>query len=259
MSDTATSSASGIQGAQTPTSAAPSDMNMHEFSVQQALGRISTMKLVKIVAVTLPNNGKSGDVGQAGTVDVQLLTNQLDGAGKSTKHGVVHGLPYVRAQGGANAVINDPAVGDIGYIAVADRDTSSTIAKRGQANPGSRRRFSPSDGVYMGGILNDKPKQYVTFNSKGIVTADQNGNVVTMDDNGTTVKDKNNNKITMSKDGMNLTDKNGNVINLQSGGISITVVNLTASGGVTAGSGGGDSVTLQHHTHGGGPPPDAGT
>jgi hypothetical protein len=37
------------------------------------------------------------------------------------------------------------------------------IASKGAANPGSARRFSWSDGIYLGGVLNSAPSQYIQF------------------------------------------------------------------------------------------------
>ena len=62
----------------------------------------------------------------------------------------------------------DPQVGDIGVAMFADRDISSVTANRAQANPGSRRRFDMSDGLYFGGVLNGLPMQYVQFSAAGI-------------------------------------------------------------------------------------------
>src|ERR1700746_2632458 len=110
--------------------------NVVSFAIRQALAKVSTLRAVKIVAVHLPNNGKRGQVDIAGTVDVQLLTAQLDGEGKATPRGIVYGIPYHRLQSGDSAHIVDPVVGDIGLAHIADRDLSSNISARGAANPG---------------------------------------------------------------------------------------------------------------------------
>lgn len=154
---------------------AASDFNVMSFVIQQALSRTRTMVLVKVVAVT--NNG---GVAPVGSVDVHPLVNMLDGAGVASPHGIILGLPYTRIQGGANAVIIDPAVGDIGWAAIADRDISSVKETKAQANPGSFRRFDMADGVYIGGILNGIPEQYVQMNSDGVKVVDKNGNSIAM-------------------------------------------------------------------------------
>jgi len=140
-----------------------SNLNSTAFLVQQLLARISTLTLVKVVSVTT-----DGGVTPVGFVDVQPLVNQLDGAGNATPHGTVFGLPYLRLQGGANAIILDPAVGDIGICGFASRDISSVKATKAVANPGSLRRFDMADGMFLGGTLNAAPTQYVQFNADGI-------------------------------------------------------------------------------------------
>lgn len=127
------------------------------------LGRIWTFDVVKVISVT-----NDGGVAPSGLVDLMPLVAQVDGAGNAVPHGVIHGCPYQRVQGGANAVILDPQVGDIGVAAFARRDISSVLANKGQANPGSFRRFDPSDAVYLYSIINAAPTQYVEFSSAGI-------------------------------------------------------------------------------------------
>jgi phage baseplate assembly protein gpV len=152
----------GYPGTQEPASGA-GDFGALSFLVNQILATISTVTLVKIVAVT--NNG---GVSPVGFVDVQPLVNQTDGAGNATPHGVVYGLPYFRLQGGTNAIILDPQVGDIGMCGFASRDISSVKASKAQANPGSGRVFDMADGLYFGGMLNGTPTQYVQFSAIGI-------------------------------------------------------------------------------------------
>ena len=137
--------------------------NSTVFLVEQVLSRVNTATLVKVVAVT-----NSGGVSPVGFVDVQPLVNQVDGADNATFHGVLHHLLYFRLQGGANAIILDPQVGDIGVGIFADHDISTVANTKAQANPGSRRRFSMADGMYFGGGLNGLPAQYVQFSTAGI-------------------------------------------------------------------------------------------
>ena len=81
---------------------------------------------------------------------------------------MIYGCPYQRAQGGANAVILDPEVGDIGIAVFASRDIAAVIANRKPSNPGSRGRFRMSDAMYIGGLLNGVPTQWVRFSAAGI-------------------------------------------------------------------------------------------
>lgn len=131
--------------------------------VEQMLGRLRTAYLGKVIAAR-----QNGTVQGAGTVDVQPLTGQLDGAGNVTAHGVIHGIPYLRLAGGVNAVILDPQAGDIGLIVVCDRDNSSIISNAGAAAPGSLRKHDLSDSVYVTTVLGTAPQQYVAFAPEGI-------------------------------------------------------------------------------------------
>jgi hypothetical protein len=184
-----------------------SQYNAMSFLVRQMLSRISTATVVQVVAVT-----NSGGVSPVGEVDVIPLVNQVDGAGNAVSHGTVYSIPYFRLQGGADAVILDPKVNDKGIAVFADHDISSVKANKGQANPGSNRRFDMADGLYLGGFLNGTPTQYVQFNTTGITVLSPT-------------------KITLHA--------------------PTTVVegDLHVTQAVIAGYGGGDQVGLQTHTH----------
>lgn len=168
-------------GQQTPYDST-SEFNVLSFIIKQMIAKMNTMKLVQVVAVH-----SNGAVAAAGTVDVMPLVNQIDGNGNSTPHGVVYGIPWWRLQGGLNAVICDPVVNDIGYVTVSDRDISSVISTKAQANPGSSRKFDLADGIYVGGCLNAVPTQYIQFTSTGIVIADGNGNQIQFGASGITL------------------------------------------------------------------------
>ena len=152
----------GFQGAIDPRTNG-SQFNVLTFIVRQMLANVRTATLVRIIACT-----NDGGVSPVGFVDVQPLVNQLDGFGNAVPHVTVYRLPYQRIQGGANAVILDPQPGDIGIAVFADRDISSVKATRAQANPGSARMFDMADGMYLGGMLNGTPTQYVQFTDGGI-------------------------------------------------------------------------------------------
>lgn len=140
-----------------------SDYNANTFLVWSILARVRTMQPCKVLSVT-----NAGGISPVGFVSLQPLVNQLDGYGNAMPHGTLYNVPYFRLQGGSNAIILDPQVGDIGFAGIADRDMSSVKATKAQANPGSRRQFSMADAVYFGGILNGTPNQYMAFSSTGI-------------------------------------------------------------------------------------------
>jgi hypothetical protein len=156
---------------------------MIQFLIDQRLGHARTNVPVKVVAV------HGGGVAAPPTVDVQVMVKQSDGVGNTISHATIYGIPAARNQGGLNAVINDPIVGDVGQMSVHDRDTSSLRANAGaESNPGSQRRHDLADGVYERGMLNPTaPNQYVHFTSGGIEIHDKNGNSIVMGSNGVTI------------------------------------------------------------------------
>lgn len=149
-------------GQQTPSSTW-GEFNNIGFMVQQAIGKLQTATLVKIEKCTNP-----GDLSPVGFVDVTPLVNQLDAAGNPTPHVTIFNVPYFRLQGGKNAIIIDPEKGDIGVAVFASRDITKVKATKAAANPGSFRQYSFADGLYLGGMLNAVPEQYVQFSTAGI-------------------------------------------------------------------------------------------
>lgn len=153
---------SGYEGTQRP-GATASDFNATSFLVRAMLGRVSTATLVRIVGVT-----NAGDIDQAGFVDIVPLVAQLAADGTAIPHGTIYRCPYLRVLGGANAVILDPKVGDIGVAVFADRDIGAVVATKAAAHPGSLRRFDMSDALYIFGWSGQAPTQYVRFSATGI-------------------------------------------------------------------------------------------
>jgi len=144
--------------------------NTISFIIERALAKVRTVVPVQVLAVTnLDAQAQGPNPAAVGFVDVQPLVNQLDGLGNAQAHGRIFHLPYFRMQGGANAIVLDPQVNDIGFAVICDRDISSVKNSKARANPGSFRRFDLADGIYLGGILNVAPKQALVFNSAGVM------------------------------------------------------------------------------------------
>jgi hypothetical protein len=241
---------------------APSDsthrINVTEFHIRQVIAEMNTMKLVQVMKVT------GGGVAPAGTVDVLPLVSQIDGNRNITKHGIVPGIPWSRVQGGANAIICDPAVGDIGYVVASDRDISAVkntmpggaVPAKG-FTPGSLRTFDIADGVYAGGCLNITPTQYVIFTATGIRIVDLNGNMVTMSSTGIALVGPGGNEVQITAAGTTITGPLivtgslllGGGIESEAGGTYAG--NFTTTGTITGGTvvGGGKNVAT--HEHGG--------
>ena len=133
-----------------------------EMLVQHMMGKAYTITLVMVEAV------EAGAEGPVGFVDVKPMVHMLDGAGNIHELGTQYHVPYFRLQGGSNAVIIDPQVGDIGICAFASRDISAVKRNKKASAPSSRRQFDCSDGLYIGGVLNGAPSQFIHFMSNGI-------------------------------------------------------------------------------------------
>lgn len=153
---------SGIAGFQ-DISDTGGELNAQAFIVNQLISKLATTALVKVLAVT-----NSGGVSAVGFVDVQPMVHQVDGEGNPTPHGRISHIPYFRLQGGSDAVIIDPKVGDVGFCVFCSRDISAVKRQKAPAAPGSRRRYGWADGLYVGGVLNGVPTQYLRYSETGV-------------------------------------------------------------------------------------------
>lgn len=222
---------------QTPADVA-SDYASIQFVVRQLMLGMATAALVRVQACT-----NEGDLSPVGTVDVRLLVDMQTEDSQTIPHGTIFQAPYHRIQGGANAIILDPMAGDIGVCVFAMRDISAVKADPNAARdrtpnpgapPGSKRVFSLSDALYIGGMLNGVPVQFIQFNGEGITI--KSPNAVTIEAPTINLKGA-----VMQTDGdMSVAD------NLDVGG-NLAVTGDMAITGSTIGAG----VDLNTHTHGG--------
>lgn len=133
-----------------------------EMIINNLIGKMGTVTICKIVKV------KGGGTGAVGMVDILPMVLQMDAGGNIYENAVIYNVPYFRYQGGANAVIIDPKPGDIGVCLVCTRDISRVKRTKKPAAPDSHRKFDWSDSLYIGGILNGAPAQYIHFLESGI-------------------------------------------------------------------------------------------
>ena len=151
-----------------------SDLGRMNFVMSAAFSGLRTSMPVEVISVT-----NSGGVSAIGTVSVKPLVQGKDGSGNIVPHGIIYNVPYMRIQGGYNAVILDPQVGDIGLASVCDRDISTVQNSLQESPPGSSREFDMSDIVYIMTIISATvPTQYVQFNSIGITITSPNKVVI---------------------------------------------------------------------------------
>jgi len=133
------------------------------FMVQQLQNKLCTVAPVRV-----QSSSSAGALALAGRVVVRPLVMQTTGNLETVPHGDIFDIPYIRIQGGANAVIIDPVTGDIGLALFAMRDISAVKASGVESPPGSRRVYDWADAIYLGGILNGIPTQYIRFSSDGM-------------------------------------------------------------------------------------------
>ena len=189
------------------------EFSVTAFIVRQMIKRLDVMKLVQVTAV------HGGGIAMPPTVDAQLLVSQLDGNGNKVDNGVVYGLPCFRNQAGPWAIVADPVVGDIGWVVCSDRDISNVKAAalsggNPQTTPGSRRNYSVSDGVYVGGCLNAAPTGYLWLKSDGTFQ----------------MVDAKGNSIVTAATGMTLADLFGNEIQMKTGVVNIVTLSFEVNG-----------------------------
>ena len=132
-----------------------SDYETFIYQLQSEIEKMQTALPVEVVAVS--GTGTS----PVGYVDVKPLVTQLTVAGSPVSQGLLTNVPYCRIQGGKNAFIVDPEVGDKGIAVFASRDISGVKNAKKESPPSSRRKYSINDAMYIGGILNAAPTQYV--------------------------------------------------------------------------------------------------
>lgn len=154
-------------GLATPVSGS-SQFNELRFTIQQQMLKLNTSMPVQVVSV------KTTGLAPVGFVGIRILVDQVTGDGMTFPHAEIPNVPYFRLQGGSNAVIIDPEVGDIGMASFCSRDISAVKNARQSAPPGSARSYDFSDCAYFGGILNGTPTQYIHFTSGGIVITSPN-------------------------------------------------------------------------------------
>ena len=211
-----------------------SEYNELVFQIHSMLKRVNTCMPVQVTAVN------AGGLGPVGFVDVHVMVTQLTGNNTVIANPSISNVPYFRLQGGKNAVIIDPQVGDIGVACFCQRDISSVKKIRAAAPPGSQRMFSFSDAVYFGGSLNRTPEQYIKFDDSGITVYSPTKITCTAPE----ILLEAENSITMDTP---LVQISGQMVQTGAKGSGATTYGgLTNTGGTISSNG----ITLETHVHG---------
>ena len=154
-----------------------------KFIIQQLISNVHTMIPVEVVSVSVP----TGTLAPIGRCSVKILIQQIDGNNNVYSGGTVINVPYLRVQGGKNAVVLDPVVGDVGLCGFCERDISMVKRTGAEAAPNTRRQYSLNDAVYMFTMMSGTPEQFVHFKDSGIdikSTGDININGLVIKPNG---------------------------------------------------------------------------
>lgn len=104
------------------------------------------------------------------TLTVLPLVNDVDVSGRTIANQNVYQIPYLRLQAGNSAIKMEPRVGDIGLVAICDKDTTNVRdTSKGGPSP-TQRRHSYADAVYLTAIasLNGEPTEFAEFTGDGI-------------------------------------------------------------------------------------------
>ncbi len=105
----------------------------------------------------------SNDNGPVGFVSVKPMLYRIGADNNNLELGEIHNVPYYRIQGGKNAVICDPQVGDIGFCVFATRDTSLLKRTRSRVGPNVNRICDQSDAFLTMTWSKEEAEQYIWF------------------------------------------------------------------------------------------------
>lgn len=154
-----------------------------KFIIQQLISNVHTMIPVEVISVSVPTD----TLAPIGRCSVRPLVQQVDGNNNVYGRGEIINVPYLRVQGGKNAVVLDPVVGDVGLCGFCERDISMVKRTGAEAAPNTRRQYSLNDAVYMFTMMSGTPEQFVHFKGSGIdikSTGDININGLVIKPNG---------------------------------------------------------------------------
>lgn len=156
------------------------------YIINNLIANIHTMMPVKILSVTIPPDSLT----PIGRCEVLPLVQQIDGSNNVYPMGKIINVPYLRVQGGSNAIVIDPQVGDVGLCGFCERDIS-IVKRTGELSaPDTRRKYDINSAVYMFTMMSGTPTQYIHFKSSGIdikTTGDLNINGLIIKADGTLI------------------------------------------------------------------------
>jgi len=134
------------------------------YIIETLISSIHTLTLVEIVSVSVPQD----ELAPIGRCSIRPLVQKVDGNNNVYSRGVIDNVPYLRVQGGTNAVVIDPVVGDVGLAGFCDRDISMVKRTGKEAAPNTLRQYDLNDAVYLFTCMSDTPVQFIHFKGNEI-------------------------------------------------------------------------------------------
>lgn len=101
-------------------------------------------------------------------VDFLPLVTRTTNTGAPIPNAQVYGASVFRLQRGSSAIIMNPVVGDIGIALYCDKDSDNARRDRISGSPNTTRCHSRIDALYLGGLLNQQPVQFIEFADSAI-------------------------------------------------------------------------------------------
>ena len=133
-----------------------------DYVIRRIVRGVHTADLVQVLAVT-PGTAN------VGFLTVQPVVLDQDTNGYVLAQAPIYNVPFVRYQSGPSAVIMDPVKGDIGLCIFAEKDITGVKARAIQGATSlagaavTDRVHSSADALYIGGVLNGRPTQWIEF------------------------------------------------------------------------------------------------
>ncbi|MGL4897462.1 MAG: Gp138 family membrane-puncturing spike protein [Cetobacterium sp.] len=113
-----------------------------QFVISQRLLNINTMIPCEIVKIKNDS-----------TIDVRPLNKEVNADGTLEDPPVIFNVPVMQITGNNNLIFIELKQGDIGLVGFCHRDISSMVKQKKSNKPPTKRMFSLSDGIWIGGLF----------------------------------------------------------------------------------------------------------
>lgn len=138
--------------------------SQQKYIIETLIGNVNTLTLVKVISISVPVD----ELAPIGFCSIQPLVQKVDGNNNVYPRGIIENVPYLRIQGGTNAIVLDPVVGDVGLAGFCDRDISMVKHTGQEAAPNTLRQHDLNDAVYLFSCIGGVPTQYIHFKQNEI-------------------------------------------------------------------------------------------